>query len=92
MGRYVAHVIREVAARYEFRLVELAVMPAHVHNHRARARQLHPNECAPKVLHGLRPRVPSARGWGFQGQDMRDSSGTLWQIPDAARRLLRQTA
>jgi len=31
VGRYVAHVIREVAARYEFCVEELAVMPDHVH-------------------------------------------------------------
>ena len=31
IGRYVAKVIYEVAERYEFRVVELAVMPDHVH-------------------------------------------------------------
>ena len=31
VGRYVAKVVREVAERYDFSVVELAVMPDHVH-------------------------------------------------------------
>ena len=31
IGKYVARVIYEVAERYEFRILELAVMPDHVH-------------------------------------------------------------
>jgi len=31
MGNYVVHVIEEIAERYDFEVVELAVMPDHVH-------------------------------------------------------------
>ena len=31
IGKYVAHVIYEIAERYDFEVVELAVMPDHVH-------------------------------------------------------------
>jgi len=31
IGKYVAHVIREIAARCDFRVEEMAVMPDHVH-------------------------------------------------------------
>ena len=31
IGKYVAHVIYEIAERYDFEVVELAVMPNHVH-------------------------------------------------------------
>ena len=31
LGNYVVHVIKEIAERYDFEVVELAVMPDHVH-------------------------------------------------------------
>lgn len=31
IGKYVAHVIYEIAERYDFEVVELAVMPDHIH-------------------------------------------------------------
>ena len=31
IGKYVAHVVYEIAERYDFEVVELAVMPDHVH-------------------------------------------------------------
>jgi len=75
VGKYVAHVIYEVAERYDFEVVELAVMPDHVHLFVAAAPELSPAHLA-QIAKSITAREVFKR---FPGIKRHLWGGALWE-------------
>jgi len=75
VGRYVAKVVREVAERYDFSVVELAVMPEHVHLFVSAPPEIAPAEIA-RVVKSITAREVFKR---FPGIKRMLWGGNLWE-------------
>ena len=75
IGKYVAHVIYEIAERYDFQVVELAVMPDHVHLFVSAAPEISPAHLA-QVIKSITAQQVFKR---FPGIKRYLWGGALWE-------------
>ena len=75
VGNYVTHIIYEVAERYDFQILELAVMPNHIHLFVSAAPHIAPDDLI-RTVKSITARKVFAR---FPGIKRKLWGGALWE-------------